>query len=195
MTRLTGLLSEHQRLTAELHGIFAQNQQIVSFVVAAAGVIIAAAMQSSFRPKYPFYWAASLITIGGYRLLCDCMMQIWRIATYMRVYLEPELPGANWETRLNLREAEVSHPLNPKMIPVISVLHWINIGIALAIAVDLNLWPRITSTPRFGWEDLAVAVPLAILAFFKLQERKLARGASVENEQYRTWIELKQRLQ
>lgn len=206
-----GLEAEHNRLCLELHDIFRQNQQTVSFVVAAVAVVVAGALQTQFKPRYLLYVVAALVTIGGYRLLFDSLAQVWKIATYMRVFLEPELPGINWETRLRRRHEIATSPkgrdsrdrLNthePKMIPSMSMLHFTNVGLALAIFADPDLWQSeiVFFSMPVGVPNVrlcVVLVPLLIVAWFRCEERRYLRGEDVENEAYRSWIAVRTDIQ
>lgn len=215
MSRDDNLLAEYNRICAELHENFRQNQQTVGLVVAAVGVIIAGALQSSFTPKYPLYVAATAVTWGGYIWLFDSLQQLWRHATYLRVFLEPELPGINWETRLRLRYRVPGQEesIEGTIVPTVFMLHATNAALAFLMLLDRDWGPRLVAFVRsllnssgqhtsglqivstlsftFLLQDACIALPLLLVYYYNQRARSACRGGDLETQQCRSWICLK----
>jgi hypothetical protein len=96
------ILEEYKFLRVELEAIWGQTYSTLNFMLAAIGLMIAAAYGQYGDPLILLLMTA-IVTIGGYKLIRIHTTRVWRIVGYMRLALEPQLPGIKWETRLAAR--------------------------------------------------------------------------------------------
>jgi hypothetical protein len=92
-------LEEYKFLRVELDKIWEQTYTTMNFMFVAIGIIITAAF-SQYGDALILLPCASVLTIGGYRLIRIHTTRVWRIVGYMRCALEKNLTGIRWETRL-----------------------------------------------------------------------------------------------
>jgi hypothetical protein len=103
MDKNTQLWNEYQSLRNESSQADSLNYQTISIIVGASGVVLTAAInQSDLFLRALIFMSVHIFTIPGYRLLRGNRIRIWRISTYMRVFLEPHLDFIKWETRLDV---------------------------------------------------------------------------------------------
>jgi hypothetical protein len=108
----------------------------------------------------------------------------------MRHFIEPELSGLDWESRLHSRARGVR---DHALLPIASVLHAANMGILVGIVLDLDLWPRIIRPVMCGgpvsatFIDTAVLVPAILIFTFSIVELSYRRTGTVETKQFHSW--------
>jgi hypothetical protein len=94
-------LAEYGYLRQEILDADRAIYQVLGFVLAASGLLFARA----FDLENPAQGALILAIIQVFALPCHLLLRanrkrIWRIATYLRIFVEPNLPGVQWETDL-----------------------------------------------------------------------------------------------
>ena len=105
-----GLLNEYRALKSELHNAQGQRLQIISLTVGVFGIIISVSAGSVLGSQTNTVDARLLIAIGSsialYSILIASLIMIisvqqaiQRIGEYIRLFIEPKIPGLNWETR------------------------------------------------------------------------------------------------
>lgn len=101
MDRAAERLKLYELLTQEIQSAETQTYQVVSVGAGAIAAILAAGFNQRDHILRVFMFLTSyLIIFPMVRLLAGNRSRIWRIATYMRTYLEPGLPGMQWQTHL-----------------------------------------------------------------------------------------------
>jgi len=102
--------NQYQHLTEEIRTAEILNYQVFGFTIAAMAATVAAAFaRETADDRCWLLLLASVVTAPGAFLLYDNRARIWRITTYMRVFMEPQLPGVNWQGHL-----AKSENINPK---------------------------------------------------------------------------------
>jgi hypothetical protein len=110
------LLRQYEILRDELVIADAQNYKVTAGVFTACSVILLTGFQQldKIGDNFIQYWlclaifgASIAVSIPGYRILIGNRKRVWRIATYMEIFLEPFLSQVKWETRVQkLRDVE-----------------------------------------------------------------------------------------
>jgi hypothetical protein len=115
MDKETQLWNEYQNLRCEILQANNLNYQILAGVIAVTGAILVAGFNNYNSPQQFFiFLCIYAVTFPVYRLLCGNHRRIWRISTYICVFLEPEFDFINWETRLD--KARQLANLNPNTL-------------------------------------------------------------------------------
>jgi hypothetical protein len=107
---MEGLIEEYKTLREEIIAAKGRRLQTTSMTVGALGVLLSVAATVVFGKEIPTAETRFIIALGGgiamYCVLIPCQIMnislqqtIQRIGDYIRIYIEPLLPGLNWETR------------------------------------------------------------------------------------------------
>src|SRR5690349_21946316 len=103
MGRDGNLIALYQSLRAEISQADNQNYHVLGFAVAATAALVTAGIsQESAADRSVVFALVFLVTWPCQRLLQGKRRYIWRIASYLRVVVEPQLGDVNWETHVNL---------------------------------------------------------------------------------------------
>ena len=105
-----GLLDEYRALKSEIHNSQGHRLQIISLTVGAFGVIISISAGSVLGSQNTNIDTRLLIAIGSsialYSILISSLIMILsvqqaiqRVGEYIRIFIEPQVAGLNWETR------------------------------------------------------------------------------------------------
>jgi hypothetical protein len=180
-----------------------QNYQILGVAIAASAAILNAGLdQTDSLIRYLVLLTVFVITAPAYQLLRGNRMRIWRISTYMRVFLEPKLPNIRWEMRLS----RLAHPIPSRdkrglirrifFTTRIITNEWLIISLLNFIAgVAAILVTLIQFQTDWVIKSLAISLVCVVTAFLlivtSIQERELRRGGIVERENLRKWRLLK----
>lgn len=99
------LWNQYQQLSDEIKAADALNYQIVGVVVAACVALLNAAFSSnkSSEDRCWIMLTVYAVTIPRRFLLEVARTRIWRVASYLEVFVEPDLQPNKWQTRLNRR--------------------------------------------------------------------------------------------
>jgi hypothetical protein len=196
------LLKVYELLTQEIQTAEAQTYQLVSIGAGAVAAILAAGFnQQDDVLRLFMFLTPYLIIFPVIRLLSGNRSRIWRIATYMQVYLESELPSVKWQTHL----AALAMKRRPSTFIIPSqmlVLRFATLAVALAIFGNLckiEHWNPASFIPHSGsfkWTALAVAVAVVliniqIVRYQTKVERDLRRDGAKHREWLRGWEELR----
>jgi len=96
------LWNQYQTLRDEIKGSDTLNFQIIGVIIAAVvAIIIEGFKQTNLVTKTLTFICVYLVTIPGFQILLGNRRGIWRISTYLRVFIEPKLDHVKWETRLS----------------------------------------------------------------------------------------------
>lgn len=109
MDKKTQLWNLYQQLKGEITLSDTRNNQIKNTLITASGVIITIGFHQE-NPERPWIILCVLILIIPlYGILFGNRKNIWRISTYLRTFIEPELEGVQWETHLDKQRNSTSN--------------------------------------------------------------------------------------
>lgn len=180
MERSNNLLVLYQLLRAEITQVDGQNYQVLGFTVGAtvalvtAGVALHEPLERSvvFALVVLVTWPCQLLLNGKRRL-------VWRIATYLRVVVEPQLEGIDWETHLT------QLPRRPRYAQMLSTRaaynEWLIITVLNTVAglcvIVFGILPADTAALSKALLIAVVAIGWAALTVnTKVADNRLARG-------------------
>lgn len=106
---LTGLIEEYRALKSEIQNAQERRMQIVSLTVGAIGLMLSISASTALNTSSPAHNREFAIAIGGaiasYAILIPSLIMlittqqtIYRLGEYIRLYLEPNIPGMKWES-------------------------------------------------------------------------------------------------
>jgi len=192
--------NEYQSLRSEVTHADSLNYQTISIVVGAAGVILTAGLnQSDPIPRSLIFLCVYIVTIPGYRLLQGNRRRIWRISTYIRTFLEPNLEFVKWETRLDSsRKKPTSENVRQGLSSLIGMNEWFivtMINLIAGAATTFSLMGLSSDNPISRWRIIFIAGVILInvwLIFITArQEKDLRRLGKVEQGFLNSWSELR----
>src|SRR6478736_3333078 len=93
-------IAEYNSLRAEIQAADSLNYQIKFITIGAVGAILSTASTQPIVTALFMCVLAYVVIFLSYGLLCGNRRRIWRMATYLEVFLEPELGGDGWEIRV-----------------------------------------------------------------------------------------------
>ena len=191
-------LKLYELLTQEIQAAESQTYQVVSVGAGAIAAILAAGFNQRDHVLRLFMFLTSyLIIFPMVRLLSGNRSRIWRIATYMRVYLEPELPGVQWQTHLARSAA-----LRPGSTFIIGsqmmIVQLATAVVGAVVFIDLCIlakWTGASFLPGMGSFDgfaataagAAAVANGAVLWYEARIERNSRRGGPVERSWLQSW--------
>lgn len=157
-----GLLEEYKTIRGEILQTQAQRIQIISLTVGAIGVILSISFGLVLRAETTPLDKLLLITVGAaiviYVILIPSLIMmisvqqaIQRLGGYIRLFIEPQVPGLNWENRMQkfkiqTRFAGGLHGMGA-MYYFLAILPW------FLPLYFLSQYPK-------GWPILLILVPL-----------------------------------
>lgn len=205
MDEETQLWNQYQNLRDEIKSADAVIYQIMGLVVgASAAILVAGFNQSDLLLRCFIFLCVFVVTYPGYQLLYSSRRRIWRISTYLRVFVEPELEHIKWETRLHLQREHALDKTEDGVVSSAMLRHeWfimtaMNSIALVAVIVGLALYYR--ASPRTQTQ-IAVAICLitaALIVYLCIyistsrQENDLRRSGKIEKNFYNSWEKVKQ---
>jgi hypothetical protein len=209
------LLKEYLMLRDELKSADTLKYQIMGIMVGAVGAILVASFnQTNFLVRSLIVLCAYIITIPAYNMLLGNMRRTWRIATYMRVFLECKdaLKYIKWETRLSQQRDKAENKKAQNSFSSLAgknewllatLLNSIAGIIALAsltiysldcyrshIEKELPYFPR---ELYFSWSLIlfVLALNLFLNIYNYRQEVAVRRRGKIEQNFYNSWLAIK----
>lgn len=196
MDRDGNLTVLYQTLRAEISQADNQNYQVLGFAVAATAALVTAGIsQESVLNRSVVFALVFLVTWPCQRLLQGKRKYVWRIASYLRTVVEPQLPGVKWETHIDLlsRRSQYARVLSTRA----AHNEWLIIAVLNAVAgiciVTLGIFPAETAQSTKAWlVGLVVFGWLTLTVGMRVVDRRLSRGhGGGINATYETaWREL-----
>lgn len=206
MDKETQLWNQYASLREEIKAADALCFQILGIIVGAVTTILATSIgQSDPMVRFFAFLCVYVVTIPGYRLIAGKRSSIWRISTYTRTFLEPELQFVKWETRISQQQAKVKNdtkqddvknmggenlkpPFSSFVITnewfILSGLNWLAAVAAIfggLLQANIELLAQIAGT-------LAVLMLNALLTWrLSVAERSLRRNGTIENAYMKSW--------
>jgi hypothetical protein len=195
MDELSQLHSEYQRLRDEIMQADSRNYQVLGIMVAGAVALLAAALPKGGGGPSPSVLLVYALTIPGYRMLCVNRRRIWRISTYMRVFLEKKLTFTQWETRLDAQRRHTLGATHNRLSSLAHTTEWLVVVVINLATAVCGGWAIVDLTRGFRcWSITGLSV--LILANFGLvvwmgaSELKLRRLGKIESSYLAAWREL-----
>ena len=151
MNELAQLHSEYERLRNEIVDSESRCYQILGIMIAGSAALLATAIGKESNVPSLAALAVYAVTIPGYGMLRTNRIRIWRISTYMRVFLEPKLKFTQWETRLNAQREKVSE-VQPQILSSLAhTIEWLAVSLLnLAAAVCGGFGQYLTAILTYG---------------------------------------------
>jgi len=187
--------NQYEDLRKEIIKADSLNYQIIGIVVAGVAAIITASFsRNDFLERYIILLCVYLITFPGNLLLIGNRIRIWRIATYMRVFLEPELDYIKWESRLH-KQAEIhqkdfiisSYVIDNEFL-IITVLNCFTGFLSLFAVYQLTYSFNI----KIVLTLIIISTNLLISIYTKKKKQALKRYGEIEKNFYRSWEEIRE---
>ncbi len=180
MNRDQNLLALHQALRTEIAQADSQNYQVIGFAVAATAALVTAGVgQDSPLERAVVFSLVYLVTWPCQRLLSGKRRLVWRISSYLRVVVEPQLEGIGWEGHL------AQLPKKGRSAGVLSTMaaynEWLIITVLNAVAglclIMLGVLPSGLPAPNQALLATGVViVNIGLSMAAKATERRLRRG-------------------
>lgn len=195
MESQTQLWNQYQNLREEIRGADSLNYQIMGIVVGAAAALLTTAIRESDPlVRSLSFMCVYVVTFPGYRLLWGNRLRIWRISTYLRTFIEPELDYVKWETRLTCqrRDREVDHAARDGFSSFASVSEWavillVNTIATLGAILSLLGTSAVAFPVKVGSIAVMVVINLWVTFWTRGQEIAVRREGNVENRFLRSW--------
>jgi len=195
----TQLWREYESLRSEIRGADSLNYQIMGIVVGA----VAALLTTGFKEAEPIirllvFLCVYVVTIPGYRLLQGNRRRTWRISTYIRTFLEPQLEFAKWETRLDSQRRRAGEDSTRQYFSsLVGTNEWfiisvMNILAALAAVFSGLLQINTDLSVKAGGVVGIAILNLWLLLVTSRQEKDLRPLGRVEQGFLKSWIEIRE---
>lgn len=194
----SGSMKLYDLLTQEIQTAENQTYQIVSVGIGAVAAILAAGFnQSNHVLRFFMFLTAYLIIIPMIRLLKGNRSRIWRIATYMQVFLEPELSDVKWQTHLALQRESGKSTFIPGSQMLVVQLGTVVVGIATLVNLFLiwhwRLLPFVSGS-AFVLGAVLIVVTAALVRYESHTEIETRRGGAIEQDWLQSWRELSRKV-
>lgn len=180
MERNNNLLALYQVLRAEITQVDGQNYQVLGFTVGATVALVTAGVAQHEPLERSVVFALVVLVTWPCQLLLNGKRRlVWRIASYLRVVVEPQLDGVEWETHLAHlpRRGRYTQMLSTRA----AYNEWVIItalnGVAGLCVIAFGILPADTATLSKALLTAVVAIGWAALTVnMKVADNRLARG-------------------
>jgi len=181
------LWNHYHQLTEEIRSLDTLNYQIIGVVVVGAASLVAAAFnRNSLEDRSWILLSIFALIIPGIRFLGSTRGRMWNLATYLEIFIEPELEIVKWQERLNKR-APVKR--NFQMLDVDFHLMSLLAIAAGFLIVTTCFWMPSNEAWSFGVGAVALTSLSLILAFRAIT--KFARCGKAHRDNQEGWQALK----
>ncbi|MBL8152644.1 MAG: hypothetical protein JNM70_00550 [Anaerolineae bacterium] len=98
----TQLWNLYQLLREEIRATDTLDYQILGIAIGASALIVATGFdQTNAFAQYLVFLCVFLVTTPAWSMIIATKVRYWRLTTYLRVFIEPNLQQVKWETRLS----------------------------------------------------------------------------------------------
>lgn len=193
MEKENQIWNEYHSLREEIRVADSLNCQIMGIIIGAVALILTTGVgQAKPSARVMAFLCSYVVTYPGYRLLQGNRRRIWRISTYMRTFLEPNLGFVKWETRLSKQREISTQPRRAQEFStLISQNEWFIItllNIVAGTAAIIYIWKL-----EYGL-TVKIASSLAIVGLnwylwikTSRQEKALRRLGDIDKEFIKSW--------
>jgi hypothetical protein len=196
MDRDEQLLGLYLNLRGEIQHADAQNYQVLAFTVAATAALITAGVGQD-RPvqQAVVFGLVYLVTWPCQRILQGNRRRIWRIATYLRVVIEPQLDGVRWESHLARVNARLTRRQRNATSTKIVRSEWLvvvilNLTAGLCIVGFPVLSTEIPTAQKIGAAAGTLLVNVLLSGVARYQDAQLRRRAFMQSLFDEVWSDL-----
>jgi hypothetical protein len=195
-------IAEYNSLRAEIQAADSLNYQITFLTIGAVGAILSAASTQPIVTALFMCVLAYVVIFLSYGLLCGNRRRIWRIATYLEVFLEPELGGDGWEIRVQAQRAQAERKATD-FKPTSSVI--VNESLNAMAMVAVAGFAAIVFTAKARWSTdppppgiwvlvllVVLIVSVALWWHVSGHERRLSRVGDVPGRYRLLWKDVKE---
>lgn len=199
MEKENQIWDEYHSLREEIRVADSLNCQIMGIIIGAVALILTTGVaQAKPSARVIAFLCTYVVTYPGYRLLQGNRRRVWRISTYMRTFLEPNLGFVKWETRLNKqREISTQPRREHDFSTLISQNEWFIITLLNIVAGAA----AIIYIPKLEYGLMEKILPSLAIVGLNLylwietsrQEKKLRRLGDIEKEFIKSWEFIKSR--
>lgn len=188
----------YQSLRGEVTYANAFNYKIISILVPAVTIILSLGYKlNNINSQIPIFLSAFFIAYSCSRLMQANRRRIWRITTYMVVFLEPHLTHVNWESDLQKqrRKAEkkgvtnaISSLVGSNEVIIVQLIY-----VLIAFTVFIQILLNFNGHTVYKVIALIVTVvgTFIVSSITYAAQRPLGRDGKVERSYLEEWIELK----
>jgi hypothetical protein len=184
------LWNHYQQLSEEIKAADILNYQIIGVVVAAVVALLNAAFsKASSEDRCWILMSVFAVTIPGRFLLELARRRIWRIASYLEVYIEPVLQVVKWQHRLNDKVVERGLRTNS-----LGIEFWLIFGLDL-LAGALVIATVVGLDVKDGGLFMAFALIFVLHSLIRaiFAQRQLDRGGTVHRQCHENWEALQRK--
>ena len=193
MEKESQIWNEYHSLREEIRVADSLNCQIMGIIIGAVALILTTGVgQTKPSARVMAFLCSYVVTYPGYRLLQGNRRRIWRISTYIRTFLEPNLGFVKWETRLSKQREISTEPRRAQEFStLISQSEWFIItllNIVAGTAAIIYIWKLEYGLKAKIVSGLAI-VGLNWYLWIKTsrQEKALRRLGDIEKEFIKSW--------
>ena len=162
MDEIMQLHSEYIRLRDEIMQADSRNYQVLGVMVAGVAAIFAAAFSKGDKPSLVIL-VVYIVTILGYRMQCANRKRIWRLSTYMRVFLEKKLLYTKWETRIDQQRTRGSKSRHRDFSSFAQTTEWLAVNLINFCTAGFAGWAIIGSVKGVNKRSIVALVLLLVL--------------------------------
>ncbi len=163
-----GILAEYKTLRDEIISAKGRRLQTVSLTVGAVGAILSIVAGAVLGSDIPSIEIRLVIAIGGGIALYGVLIPgeimtthlqqtIQRTGSYIRVFIEPKVPGLNWENRWNIHKSQ--HKLPKGLGGIGGIFYFLSL---LPLLLPLYL----VSQGAQNWSMVFVLVPFIVWSIY-----------------------------
>lgn len=190
------------KLKDEIISIDNRNSQLLALSVTASGTIFGFGFHQD-NPQRPWVFLCVFIVLfPAYTILLGYRRHVWRISTYLRVFVEPYLSGIKWETRLDQQKKLAGSKKLSSGITTNEFRLLNSLSIMVFLAISVNFIQVIYSgkngisdpTPFLNYlSSIILGAILCLVFFFRSRKfaKSLQRNGEVEMSFYASWLKVK----
>lgn len=198
------LMQLFTHLRTDIASVDSRNNQFLTLIVTATGIILTIGFNQG-NPERPWiFLCVYVFLIPAYNILYGNRRHVWRISTYLRVFVEPNLAEVKWETRLDQLRKITKEIKYPKLSSGISfneyrLVSGLSLIIFLALLVNYILIVPYNKIYLWDYRNIYSLLPVIIgfilFLWFYFKGNKitndLQRNGLVEQLFYESWLRIK----
>jgi hypothetical protein len=182
-----GLIAEYQSLRDEILRAETLAARVPPFLLGASAATLSAVpnIESSG-------WWVSLSAVAFFiawfanRLIQAQRKRVWRISTYIRVFIEPRLDLIGWETRLSKTKGDMTSKSVTNELIFCALIAGVALSLGIAGIVQTKQSADVKGIAIAG----AIAITSILFGNLIFQSRKLTRTGSIEADFLEKWQEI-----
>jgi hypothetical protein len=168
------------------------NYQIMGVMIAAIVALVNAAFgKISSDDRCWILLSVYAVTVPGRFLIEVARARIWRIASYLEIFLEPEMPLVKWQQRLNKHD-----PASHRRTNIVRTEFWLMWGLDMVAGglVMATVW-SMNDIMRFSFLAAAIGFMLHSTLRAGFAKGLFDRGGKIHGENREAWRVVKDKEQ